>query len=125
MRDAVLAVCGVVIVAMLAVSILQNHRRFHRPLMTTPYQAVTLIDGNVFYGRIDHLGSDHPVLREPFSVRHEVDAQTQKPRYVLVWRKDEMNGADHIIFPVTSIAFVEPVRPDSTIGKLIERARRG
>jgi hypothetical protein len=43
----------------------------------------------------------------------------------LVWRKDEMNGADHIIFPVTSIAFVEPVRPDSTIGKLIERARRG
>ena len=123
MRDAVLAVCGVAIVAMLAVSIHQDYRRFHRPLMTTPYQAVTLIDGNVFYGRIDHLGSDHPVLREPFTVRREVDAQTQQPRYVLVWRKDEINGADHIIFPATSIAFVEPVRPDSTIGRLIERER--
>ena len=122
MRDAALAVCGAAIVAMLAVSTYQDHRRFHRPLIITPYQAVTMIDGTVFYGRIDHLGSDHPVLREPFRVRHELDAQTQEPRHTLVWRKDEMNGADHIIFPVTSIAFIEPVRPDSTIGRLIEQA---
>jgi hypothetical protein len=122
MREAVLAVLGLVIVALLAAIVYQNHRRFHKPLVTTPYQAVVLTNGNVFYGRIDHLGTDHPVLRDPFTVRHELDSVTQQPRDVVVKRKDEPNGADHIIFPVTAIAFIEPVRPDSTIGKLIEQA---
>jgi hypothetical protein len=119
MRQTFLVVIGLVIVAMLAVIVFQNHRRFHRPLLTTPYQAVTLTNGAVLYGRIDHLGSNHPVLRDVLTVRHEPDSPTQK--YVLVRRKDEVNGADHVIFPVTSIVFIEPVQPDSTIGKLIEQ----
>jgi hypothetical protein len=122
MRDAVLAVLGLAIVALLGAIVYQNHHRFHKPLITTPYQAVVLENGNVFYGRIDHLGSDHPVLRDAFSIRRELDPETQQPRYVLVKRKDEVNGADHLIFPVTAIAFIEPVRPDSPIGKLIEQA---
>ena len=125
MRQAVLVVIavGIVgIVVMLAVSVYQNHRRFHRPLRTTPYQAVMLTNGTVLYGCIDHLGSDHPVLRDVFSVRQEPDSQTQMQQYVLVKRKDGVNGADHMIFPVTSIVFIEPVQLDSTIGKLIERA---
>ena len=80
------------------------------------------MNGTVLYGRIDHLGSDHPVLRDVFSVRLEADPQTQKQQYMLVKRKDGVNGADHVILPVTSILFVEPVQPDSTTGKLIEKA---
>lgn len=121
MRQAVLVVIGLAVIAMLALIAYQNHRRFHRPLLTTPYQAVTLTNGTVLYGRIDHLGSDHPVLRDVFTVRQERDSQSQKPQYVLVKRKDEVNGADHAIFPVSAIVFIEPVQPDSTIGKLIER----
>jgi hypothetical protein len=41
---------------------------------------------------------------------------------MLVKRKEGVNGADHVILPVTSILFVEPVQPDSTTGKLIEKA---
>jgi hypothetical protein len=81
-----------------------------------------LVNGDVFYGRIDHLGSDHPVLRDVFMVRTELDPETKQPRYVLLRRKDGISGADHMIFPVTAIAFVEPVLPDSTIGRLIEQA---
>jgi hypothetical protein len=40
----------------------------------------------------------------------------------MVKRKDRPTGADHLIFPVASIAFVEPVHPDSTIGRLIAQA---
>jgi hypothetical protein len=83
---------------------------------------VTLTNGTVLYGRIDHLGTDHPVLRDVFSVQHEPDPQTQKQQDMLVKRKDGVNGADHVIFPVTSILFIEPVQPDSPTGKLIERA---
>jgi hypothetical protein len=122
MRDAVLAVLGLAVVALLAAVVYQNHRRFHRPLLTTPYQAVTLLSGEVFYGRIDHLGSDHPVLRDVFTVRRETDEDTGQPRYSLLPRREETTGADHIILPASSIAFVEPVQPDSTIGRLIAEA---
>jgi hypothetical protein len=122
MKQALLVVLAFAILVMLLAIAYQNHRRFHRPLITTPYQAVTLTNGAVFYGRIDHLGSDHPVLRDVFRVRHELDTQTQKPRYELIKREDELTGADHMIFPVTSLAFIEPVQAESTIGKLLKQA---
>jgi hypothetical protein len=119
MRDVVVGVLGLAIVVLLAATVYQNQRRHHRPLLTTAYQAVTLDNGSVFYGRIDHLGTDHPVLRDAFTVRTEPDARTRQPRYTVVRRKDELHGADHMIFPATSIAFVEPIAPDSVVGKLI------
>jgi hypothetical protein len=122
MKQVPIVVLALAMLLMLVVIAYQNHWRFHRPLLTTPHQAVTLTNGSVFYGRIYHLGTDHPVLRDAFSVRQDLDAQAQQPRYVLVKRKDGLTGADHLIFPVTSIAFVEPVHPDSTIGRLIAQA---
>ncbi len=122
MKELVLALVGLAVVALLAAVAYQNYRRFHNPLITTRHQAVVLENGNVFYGRLDHAGSDHPVLRDVFTIRRELDPQTGQPRYILVKRKDEAHGADHIIIPATAIAFIEPVLPDSTIGKLIEQA---
>ena len=121
MKEAIIAVVGLGIVALLAVTVHQNYRRFHRPLLTTPYQAVTLNNGSVWYGKIDHLGTDHPVLRDALTVQTKIDANTGKTHYVLLRRKDDINGADHMIFPATSIAFVEPVHSESVIGKLITR----
>ena len=123
MRDVFLGLLGLGVIVLLAATFYQNYRRFHTPLITTPYQAVTLENGSVYYGRIDHLGSDHPVLRDAFVIRTEQDAQTRETRYTLVRRRDEINGADHMIIPATSIAFVEPVAPNSVAGKLIERAK--
>lgn len=122
MKETVLAVVGLAIVVLLAAGVYQNYRRFHKPLITTAYQAVVLQNGSVFYGRIDHLGTDYPVLRDVFTVQSELDPGTRQPRYVLVKRKDDVNGADHVIFAATAIAFVEPVMPESTIGKLIAQA---
>ena len=121
MRETAVIIMGLAVVALLTAIIYQNQRRFHRPLITTQYQAVVLNNGDVFYGRIDHLGSDHPVLRDVFTVRQEVNPAPGQPRYTLAKRKDEPNGADHIIIPVTAIAFVEPVTPGSAIGKLIQQ----
>jgi hypothetical protein len=122
MRDIVLATCSLAIVALLAMIVYQNYQRFHQPLLTTTYQAVTLRTGDVLYGRIDHLGSDHPVLRDAFSLRTETDPPTQETRHVLVRRKDGPTGADHVIVPAAAIAVVEPVHPDSVIGRLATQA---
>lgn len=125
MKEGVLALIGLAIVVLLAANLYQDYRRFHKPLITTPYQAVTLENGSVFYGRIDHLGSDYPVLRDAFSLRAEGGAEGQPVRYVMVKRKDDVNGADHMIIAATAIAFVEPVQPDSIIGRLIAEAGSG
>ena len=125
MKEAALAIVGLVIVVLLATSVYQNYRRFHRPQIVTSYQVVTLQNGTIFYGRIDHLGTDYPVLRDAFTVQSDVDPNTKQPRYVLSRRKDDINGADHVILPAASIAFVEPVSPDSTIGRLISQANAG
>ena len=122
MRDIILAMCGLAIVALLGMLVYQNYQRFHQPLLTTTYQAVTLRTGDVLYGRIDHLGSDHPVLRDAFSVRTDTDQSTQQMRHVLVRRKDGATGADHVIVPAAAIMVVEPVQPDSIIGRLAAQA---
>ena len=121
MKETILVVIGLAIVALLATSAYQNYRRFHKPLITTAYQAVVLRDGSAFYGRMDHLGTDYPVLRDAFTVQTQLDPNTKQPNYILVKRKDDVNGADHMIFAATAIAFVEPVQPESTVGKLIAR----
>lgn len=122
MREALLPILGVLIVVLLTASVYQNQRRFHTPQITSAYQLVALQNGQVYYGRIAHLGTDYPVLRDPLRIREEIDPATRERRYVLTRRKDEANGADHMIFPATSIAFVEPVRPDSVIGNVIAKA---
>ena len=122
MKEATVAIVGLAILMLLAASVYQNYRRFHKPLIMTPYQAVTLTNGSVFYGRINHLGTDYPVLRDVFTIQNGPDRETDQPRYVLLKRRDDINGADHMILPATSIALVEPVRPDSIVGKLIAQA---
>jgi hypothetical protein len=124
MKYLAVAVCAVVLVAFAAFSIYQAHYRFHRPQITSTYQGVTLVNGEVFYGRIFHLGSDHPVLRGASTVKIEIDPQTQQPRHRLVRRRDSSTGADHLIFPVTSILYVEPVREDSIIGRLLAQEEK-
>ena len=73
-KEVALTLTGLAIVVLLAAGIYQNYRRFHTPLITTPYQAVVLINGSVFYGRIDHLATDYPVLRDAFTVQSELRA---------------------------------------------------
>jgi hypothetical protein len=122
MKEATVAIVGLSILLLLAVNAYHNYRRFHKPLITTPYQSVMLVNGSVVYGMIDHLGTDYPVLRDAFTVQHEFDENTRQQRYILLNRKDDINGADHMILPATSIVFVEPVKPDSTVGMLITQA---
>lgn len=122
MRETIAIILGVTIAVLLGIIVYQNQRRFHKPLITTPYQRVTLQNGLVYYGRIDHLGTDHPVLRDALSVREDAETGTRERRYVVTKRKDEANGADHMILPAGSIAHIEPVRPDSAIGKAIQQA---
>jgi hypothetical protein len=122
MKDIVIPACAIAVVALLAVVVYQNYQRFHKPLLTTTYQAVTLVNGHVYYGRIDHLGTDHPVLRDAFTIDTETVPLDRQTKHLLIRRQDTLTAADHLIFPITAITSVEPVRPGSAAGRLIREA---
>jgi hypothetical protein len=122
MRDLLVAVFALAIVVLLGLDTYLDYRRIHRPQLNTRFQCVTLVDGRIFCGRADHLGSDHPVLRDAFRVQTETPSASDPPRHTLVRMRDGATGADHLIFPSTAISSVEPVRADSVIGRLITDA---
>ena len=122
MREAVIGVIGLLILTILAAVVYQNQRRFHNPLITTTFQAVMLTDGTLVYGRVDHLGTNVPVLRDVLAVRVIEGPGSGQVRYEAVPRKAGPHGADHMILPVTSILYIEPVKPDSAIGQVLEKA---
>jgi hypothetical protein len=123
-KDIILCVVGLMVVLVLAASVYQSQRRFHKPLLTTPYQAVTLLNGSVVYGRLDHLGTDHPVLRDAVTINRTTDGATGVQSYEAVRLKDGEQGSDHLIFPVSALVMVAPVQPESPFGRLIVEALR-
>lgn len=120
MKDLAFMLVGLVMIVLLGANVYLNSRKFHTPLLTTTYQAVTLVSGDVLYGRIDHLGTDYPVLRDSFKIQIDEDkAEGQAMRYSIVDKRRLSNGADHVILPASAILTIEPVASDSAIGKLL------
>jgi hypothetical protein len=89
-----------------------------------PYQAVLLTNGQVFYGRLDKLGSPFPVLTEVYYVQSQVNQETKQVSNTLIRRGKEWHGPDRMILNGAHIVLVEPVRTDSAVGKLIEELRK-
>ena len=90
------------------------------------YYAVLLINGAVYYGKLEGFGSPSPVLRDVFYVQPgPVDPQTKQPKgMVLVHRGHELHGPDRMILSDRSILFVEPVGVDSRVAQLIREAAK-
>ena len=89
--------------------------------ITTRYQAVTLTNGKVFVGRLEKLDSAFPVLSDILTLQSKPGEGGKAPVETLAPR-----GADEpdtMILNGDHILFIEPVRSDSRLGKLIEEAR--
>lgn len=89
----------------------------------TPYQAVQLTNGQVFFGRLDGYGTSNPVLSEVYYVQTNVDPQTKQQNSVLLKRGKEWHGPNRMYINPQQIVIVEPVDPDSRVGVLIANAK--
>lgn len=88
------------------------------------YYAVLLTNGSVYFGHLEGLSSDLPVLRDVYYVQSNVDPQTKAVSNVLVKRGKEWHGPDRMILNAKSIVFVEPVGNDSKVAQLIAEAKK-
>jgi hypothetical protein len=91
--------------------------------MTTPYQAVLLNNGSVYFGRLEGLGTPFPVLRDVFYVQSSQDPKTKTVNNILVKRGREWHEPDRMILNSSMIVLVEPVSPTSRVAQLIAQAK--
>lgn len=103
--------------------LLDQHR--HRALkFDTPYQAVLLIGGNVYFGRLEGYGTRFPVFTDVFYVQSSVNPDTKQTVNVLVKRGKELHAPDRMYINPSQIILVEPVGPESKVAQLIAEQKK-
>ncbi len=98
------------------------HRMRAATSFTTPYQAVLLSTGSVYYGKLSGYGSGHPVLTDVYYILSKTNPDDKQVTNVLVKRGKELHGPDRMYLNARQIVFVEPVGPGSKVAQLISEA---
>jgi len=88
------------------------------PATGTAYQSVALINGQLYFGRLDADG-DYLVLRDVFYVQTRQNPDTRAVANVLVKRGAEPHQPDRMLINRQQVLLIEPVKADSQIAKLI------
>lgn len=120
----------IVALSALAIAVLLSvlvYRDTHRPgaaELTSTYHAVLLTNGQAFYGRLENLQSEQPVLRDVFYVQSRINPETKQPHNVLVKRGGEWHSPDRMILNKRHVLLVEPVKEDSQVAKFIAEQNR-
>ncbi len=88
------------------------------------YHAVLLTNGSVYFGKLEGLGTDLPVLRDVYYVQSNVNPQTKAVSNILVKRGREWHSPDRMILNSKAIVFIEPVGADSKVAQLIADSKK-
>jgi hypothetical protein len=96
--------------------------RESRMAFTTPYQAVLLTNGAVYFGHLQGYGSGHPILMDAYYIVTQTNPETKQSTNVLVKRGKELHEPDRMYLTPSQITLVEPVGENSKVAHLIEQA---
>ena len=89
----------------------------------TPYQAVLLTNGSVYFGKLEGYGTKSPVLRDVYYVQSGTDPETKQVKNILVHRGKELHAPDRMYLNPTHIILVEPVGTNSKVADLIAQEK--
>ena len=92
------------------------------PTFGTPYQAVLLDNGQVYYGRITGIGSAYPEMTDAYYIVRTTDPQTKETKNVLVKRGNELHAPSKTFFDSRHIVMIEPVGMNSQVEQLIQQS---
>lgn len=87
------------------------------------YHAVFLENNLVVIGQLSGYGGHHPVLKDVFYVRQNVNPETKAVANVLVRRGGEWHGPDRMVINADHILFIEPVAKGSRVDQLIQEVK--
>lgn len=128
-RGLTVALIGVWILAGLLVAAaaafhIATETRHSNVAFTTPYQAVLLANGSVYFGHLQDYETRQPVLTDVYYIVTQTNAQTKQTNNVLVKRGKELHEPDRMYISPNQIVFVEPVGTNSKVAQLIAQAKQ-
>ena len=85
----------------------------------TPYQAVLLTNGSVYFGHLQDYGTSHPVLTDVYYVVSQGNPETKQVTNSLIKRGKELHEPDRMYLNPNQIVFVESVGTNSKVAQLI------
>ena len=88
-------------------------------LTVLAWQSVALINGQVYFGRLEPADGDFLALRDVFYVQTRQNPATQAVANILVKRGAEPHQPDRMLVNRSQVLLVEPVNAGSPIAKLI------
>jgi len=95
-----------------------HHRK--GPEVGTPYAAVLLDNGQVYYGKLTHAGSKFPELTDVYYIQSQVNQETKAVTNILVRRGNEWHGPDRMFLNERHVILIEPVGTNSKVAELIQ-----
>jgi hypothetical protein len=115
------AVIAIAVIALVvaAFMIVRNTRAPEPVTFSTPYQAVLLMNGNAYFGKLQGYGTSEPVLTEVYYILSQTNPETKQTNNVLVRRGKELHEPDRMYLNPNQILFIEPVGPNSKVAQLI------
>jgi hypothetical protein len=101
-----------------------EHFRESRMAFATPYQAILLTNGSVYFGHLQGYETGHPVLTDVFYIVTQTNPQTKQSNNILVKRGKELHAPDRMYLNPSQLLFVEPVGENSKVAELIRQAKQ-
>jgi small nuclear ribonucleoprotein (snRNP)-like protein len=90
----------------------------------TPYQAILLTNGSVYFGHLQDYGTPNPALTDVFYVVSQTNPETKQVSNVLVKRGKELHEPDRMYINPNQIVFVETVGTNSAVAQHIAQGPR-
>ena len=119
----VVSICLAAAVIILAVAMVRmGSGASDAPSFNTPYQAVLLDNGQVYYGKLSRLGTGFPEMTDVYYIVNTEDPQTKAMKHVLVKRGKELHAPTATFFAARHIVMIEPVGPSSEVAQLIAKS---
>jgi hypothetical protein len=101
------------------------HHHHHRTIaFDTPFQAILLDTGQVYYGHVAGLGTDYPVVTDVYYVQSQTNPETKEVSNTLVRRGKEWHAPDRTYLNARHIVMVEPVGTSSKVAQLIAESKQ-
>ena len=98
----------------------ERGHRHKGPEITTPYAAILLDNGQVYYGKLTNAGSNFPELTDVYYIQSQANQETKAVTSVLVRRGNEWHGPDRMFLNQRHVVLIEPVGTNSKVAQLIE-----
>jgi hypothetical protein len=115
-------IAGIVLIAVGVMLIVEHLRGAHSSEVKflTPYQAVLLTNGSVYFGKLEGYGGSTPELTQVYYVVTQTNQETKQVTNALIRRGQELHKPDRMYLNPRQILFVEPVGTDSRVAQLIK-----